>query len=228
MRLTWKTRSAIRVFRSRPTRRLSSSSGERSLTIEHARASYVSMPSMRGSASRRLYGWFSRGDAGAAFHRLAFWRSAAKHESRRATSPPVMVCRDIFSLQGNRAVTSQVDLLNSNLTKIAPRSMRVAGLRLRLICCHWHVWPPESFLEQILFNPGHIEVRTIRRQEHEPCSDASDSIAHTRCLVCRQVVHDHDMASTKRRLQHLLDIGQKDIAVHRTIVNKRRGHSGEA
>ena len=36
------------------------------------------------------------------------------------------------------------------------------------------------------------------------------------------------VTSAKRRQQHLLDIGQKDIAVHRTILNGRRAHSGEA
>ncbi|SFH49075.1 hypothetical protein SAMN05216459_1392 [Ensifer sp. OV372] len=62
MRLTWKTRSAIRVFRSRPIRRLSSSSGVRSLTIEQARGSprfhairaRISVsPSMRSVFARR-------------------------------------------------------------------------------------------------------------------------------------------------------------------------------
>src|SRR6476469_9511599 len=44
-----------------------------------------------------------------------------------ATSPLRTVCFDIFSLPpGDNDVTSQVDRLSSNETKIAPRSVRIA------------------------------------------------------------------------------------------------------
>ncbi len=41
-------------------------------------------------------------------------RSATGTSNKPAISPPMMVWRDIFSLQGDKAITSQVDLLNSN------------------------------------------------------------------------------------------------------------------
>jgi hypothetical protein len=84
-------------------------------------AQHSSQPEAIKSAS-----WITTSGNSLASRRWAFWRRAAKHENRLAISPPVTVWRDIFSLPGDRAVTSHVDLLNSNETKIAPRSVGVA------------------------------------------------------------------------------------------------------
>src|SRR5580704_8428043 len=57
----------------------------------------------------------------------AFSRSRAKRSSNPATSPPRTTCFDIFSPPpGDSDVTSHVDRLSSNETKIAPRSVRIA------------------------------------------------------------------------------------------------------
>src|ERR1700691_3870685 len=57
----------------------------------------------------------------------AFSRSRAKCSSSPATSPPRTTCFDIFSPPpGDSDVTSHVDRLSSNETKIAPRSVRIA------------------------------------------------------------------------------------------------------
>ena len=57
----------------------------------------------------------------------AFFRSCAKRSSSRATSPPRTACFDIFSPpSGDSDVISHLDLLSSNETNIAPRSVRIA------------------------------------------------------------------------------------------------------
>lgn len=100
MRLAWETRSAIRVFRSRPIRRLSSSSGERSLTIEQARGSprFLAI-NARISVSPPMR-WFSPGDAGAAWQLMRLLRCGSRtsaessrtldHRASRSQSPFLM------------------------------------------------------------------------------------------------------------------------------------------
>ena len=57
----------------------------------------------------------------------AFSLSCATRCSSPLTSPPRTVCFDIFSPPpGDSDVISQLDRLNSNETKIAPRSVRIA------------------------------------------------------------------------------------------------------
>src|SRR5271170_4049112 len=57
----------------------------------------------------------------------AFFRSCAKRSSSPATSPPRTACFDIFSPpSGDSDVISHLDLLSSNETNIAPRSVRIA------------------------------------------------------------------------------------------------------
>ena len=40
-----------------------------------------------------------------------------------------------------------------------------------------------------------------------------------------QIVHDDDIAWLQRRHQHLLDVGQEQVSVDRTIDDERRGHA---
>ena len=55
------------------------------------------------------------------------FRSCAKRSSSPATSPPRTACFDIFSPpSGDSDVISHLDLLSSNETNIAPRSVRIA------------------------------------------------------------------------------------------------------
>src|SRR3990167_7375209 len=49
-------------------------------------------------------------------------RLPARHATSPGMSPPASECRDILSLPGESAVTSQVDFDSPSETKIAPRS----------------------------------------------------------------------------------------------------------
>ena len=46
--------------------------------------------------------------------------------------------------------------------------------------------------------------------------------------MSRQIVHDHDIAGSKRRREHLFDIGQKAFAIHRPVQNQRCRQTVEA
>lgn len=83
-----------------------------------------------------------------------------------------------------------------------------------------------GFAQQSLeFCEGHfdrIEVRRVRRQIKEDGARRFDEGAYGGDLMSRQVVHDDDVASPKRRDQELLEPGQEDSAIHRPIDHQRR------
>ncbi len=55
-----------------------------------------------------------------------------------------------------------------------------------------------------------------------------DRLANAGAPMRWQVVHHDDIALPKRGDQHLLDIGQKGIAVHRAIKDHRRGQAAQS
>ena len=70
------------------------------------------------------------------------------------------------------------------------------------------------------FGKGHldgIEVGRIRRQVEQARACSFDGLAHACNLVRGKIVHDDDITEREFRHEHLPDIGQKGIAVHRSI-----------
>ena len=103
----------------------------RDVVIEAGSTTWLSIPSFRSTRSiqnpSRPASWMTT--KGKTFPVLAraFFRSCAKRSSSPATSPPRTACFDIFSPpSGDSDVISHVDLLSSNETNIAPRSVRIA------------------------------------------------------------------------------------------------------
>lgn len=52
-------------------------------------------------------------------------------------------------------------------------------------------------------------------------------LGHRR-LVSGQIVHDNNVTWFERRNKHLLDISKEHVAVHRAIVDERRGHARQS
>jgi len=46
--------------------------------------------------------------------------------------------------------------------------------------------------------------------------------------MARKIIHDHDIAGTEFRHQHLLDIGLEGVAVDRAVEDHGRRQAGEA
>jgi len=67
-----------------------------------------------------------------------------------------------------------------------------------------------------------IEVRTVGRQKSDLRADGFDRRAHLGLFVNGQIVEHHDIASLKRRDQHLLHVGPKAGLVDRAIEHGRR------
>lgn len=67
-----------------------------------------------------------------------------------------------------------------------------------------------------------IEVGTVGRQVDKFGTDRLDGFADTTDFVAGEIVHDHQVAGTKRGDKLLLDIGPKHVAVHRSIHHQRR------
>ena len=57
---------------------------------------------------------------------------------------------------------------------------------------------------------------------------ASIALAHAGAAMGGQIVHHDEVARDQRWHQHLLDIGQEGIAVHRAVEDHRRGQSTPA
>src|SRR5262249_55307159 len=51
-----------------------------------------------------------------------------------------------------------------------------------------------------------------------------DRFAYARNLVCRKIVHDHDVVAFERGSERLLDICEERLSVHRAIDHTRRRH----
>jgi hypothetical protein len=76
------------------------------------------------------------------------------------------------------------------------------------------------------FCEGHldrIEIGAVGRQKEDPCALVADGLLGDRTLVSRQIVHDDDVASFKRRGELGLDIGFEDSPVHRRVDDEGRG-----
>jgi hypothetical protein len=62
-----------------------------------------------------------------------------------------------------------------------------------------------------------IQVGTVRRQVPQLRARRLDPRADTLDVMGAQVVHHDDIAGSKRRGQHLIEVGEKRVAVHRPI-----------
>src|SRR5262245_724872 len=62
-----------------------------------------------------------------------------------------------------------------------------------------------------------IEVRTIGRQEEEPCASAADSLFGLFALVAGEIVQDDDVAWLEGGGELGFDIGLEDCPVHRRV-----------
>lgn len=79
-----------------------------------------------------------------------------------------------------------------------------------------------------------VQVGAVRRQEQEPCADASDGATDGWPLVAGEIVHDHDIACRECREEALLNIIEEAVAVDGLIqyarcvdpVTAQRGKEG--
>ena len=60
-----------------------------------------------------------------------------------------------------------------------------------------------------------VEVRGVGRQIEQLGSCRFDPLADTLYLVSTQVIHHHHLAGTQRRTQHVVQIGEEDLAIGR-------------
>src|SRR5260221_4523409 len=72
-----------------------------------------------------------------------------------------------------------------------------------------------------------IEVRGILQQIAQACADCLDGVFDAKDFVGGKVVHHHNVSALERRSQTLLEVGQKDFAVHCSVDQHRRDYSGE-
>lgn len=80
--------------------------------------------------------------------------------------------------------------------------------------------------QRLEFGEGHldwIEVRGIRRQVQQTCTDAFYRRPNADDLVDREVVHDDAIAGFQGRQKKVPDISQEDGAIHRPISDHRCG-----
>ena len=68
-----------------------------------------------------------------------------------------------------------------------------------------------------------IEIRGVRRQVEQLGSCCFDRLAHALDLVSGKIIHDDDIARSKRGGQALLDIGAEDRSVHRLVNDEGSG-----
>src|SRR5439155_19031689 len=67
-----------------------------------------------------------------------------------------------------------------------------------------------------------IQVGRIFRQEEELGAGRADELTYGSALVTAEIVHDDDLAGTKRGHEDLLDIGPEALAVDRPLKQPRR------
>ena len=78
-------------------------------------------------------------------------------------------------------------------------------------------------LGEDLFN--RVEIGGVGRQEAQGGPHPLDGRPHGRTLVAAQIVHNDDVARSKRRQQTLFDISQEAGPVERAIEDTRRGNT---
>lgn len=70
-----------------------------------------------------------------------------------------------------------------------------------------------------------VVVGAVRRQVAQLGTGGRDGLLNAGNLMGTQVVHDHDVAGSKFRHQHLLDPGTKDLAVDRSVEHQGGRHA---
>lgn len=70
-----------------------------------------------------------------------------------------------------------------------------------------------------------VQVGTVRRQVDQGGSDGRDCLTDASDLVCGEVVHHHEIAGSQSWCELLLDVGQEQFTVHRTVDHQRRGQA---
>jgi hypothetical protein len=66
-----------------------------------------------------------------------------------------------------------------------------------------------------------VEVGGVFGEEEELGSGRTDELSYGFALVTAEIVHDYDVAGTKRRCKNLLDIDLKTLAIDRPIEKPR-------
>jgi hypothetical protein len=69
-----------------------------------------------------------------------------------------------------------------------------------------------------------VEVRRIRRQITQRCSNSFDGVPNACALVSAGIIDDHDIAAIEGWSQTVLDIGDEDRSVHWPIYHQGRNH----
>lgn len=67
-----------------------------------------------------------------------------------------------------------------------------------------------------------IEIRRIRRQVQHGCARGSDRLADAFDFVATEVVEDHNVSGTQRWGEKAAGVGQKHLAIHRSVGDHRR------
>jgi hypothetical protein len=67
-----------------------------------------------------------------------------------------------------------------------------------------------------------IQVWRVFGQEEQLGAGRTDELSHRPAFVAAEVIHDHDVAGTKRWDEHLFDIEAEALAVDRTLEQPRR------
>src|SRR5256885_7132711 len=71
-------------------------------------------------------------------------------------------------------------------------------------------------MEQQLYR---VEVRRIRRQVAEACTNSLDQLLHTSDLMERDVVDHHNVPTLKRWHQTLLYVSQESLSIHGSLIS---------
>jgi hypothetical protein len=62
-----------------------------------------------------------------------------------------------------------------------------------------------------------VQIGRVFRQQEQPYARRADRAANGTPSVTGEIVGNDDIVRPERRSQHLLDIGQKTLGVHRSI-----------
>ena len=69
-----------------------------------------------------------------------------------------------------------------------------------------------------------VQVRRVFRQEEEFGAGGADELTHRFGFVTAEIVHDHDVAGTKRGDEDLLDLGPEALTVDWTVEYRAMIH----
>ena len=70
-----------------------------------------------------------------------------------------------------------------------------------------------------------IEIGRVGRQEGQPRISGQDCFSHSPGLVTGEIVDDDDVAGFQRGDEHLLDIGEEQLAVDRAVDDAGRSQA---